>query len=151
MASAFACGAHVPTRAQSASRCGIAALIRGLRPKCRTTNIDCIRSDRRAAAVHTKGHAAIGAASHRQPNLPEMLVLAHMRLRRSGLIKRKAAVDRQPELARSHRLPKIGAHAAADLSHFVERAGTKGHADIVDPPQGMEVEVEFGLHAGEAA
>src|SRR5262245_65946571 len=100
--------------------------------------------------LHAKDTGTIGAGSHRQHDLPEMLVLAHMCLRRSGLIEREAAVDRQPELARGHRLPQIGAHAAADLSHFLERAGTEGHADIVDAPQGMEVEVELGLRAGEA-
>src|SRR5262250_1969896 len=80
-----------------------------------------------------------------------MLVLAHVRLRRYGFVERKAAVDRQAELARSHRLPQIGAHAAIDLTHFLERAGAESHADIVDAPQGMQVEVEFGLHAGETA
>src|SRR5260370_34748796 len=80
-----------------------------------------------------------------------MLVLAHARLRRRGLVERKAAVDRQSELARGHRLPQIGAHAAANLTHFLERAGPESHADIVDAPQGMEVEIELGLHAGEAA
>src|SRR5262249_59242896 len=75
-------------------------------------------------------------ASHRQHNLAEMLVLAHMRLRRRGLIEREAAVDWQPELARGHRLPQIGAHAAADLTHFLERAGTGGQADKNDAPQG---------------
>src|SRR5262245_58341832 len=150
MVSAFACGAHVPMRATSASRGGSAALIHRLRPKCRTAGIDGMLSDRRAAAAAREGTRPYGAASHRQHNLPEMLVLAHMRLRRRGLIEREAAIDRQPELARGHRLPQISAHAAADLAHLLEGAGTKGHADIVDAPQGMEVEVEFGLHAGEA-
>src|SRR5262249_58901359 len=93
--------------------------------------------------LHAKDTGTIGAGSHRQHNLPEMLVLPHMCLRRSGLIEREAAVDRQPELARGHRLPQIGAPAAAGLSHFPERPGTKGHAAIVDPPPRMDVRVRF--------
>src|SRR5262249_61445888 len=90
------------------------------------TSIDCSLT----AALrksHEKGHAAIAPTSHRQHNLPEMLVLAHMCLRRRSLIEREAAVDREPELPRGHRLPQIGAHAAADLTQFLERAGTEGH------------------------
>src|SRR5262249_32054106 len=101
--------------------------------------------------LHAKGPAAIGATSHRQHNLPEMLVLAHMRLRRRGLLEREAAVDRPASPDRGHPLPQNDAHAAADLSHLHERAGTEGHTDIVDAPERMEVEVELGLHAGEAA
>src|SRR5262249_10583455 len=112
-------------RAQSASRCGIAALIRGLAPSV-ATSIACSLIAA-LQQLHATGYAAIGATSHRQHYLPEMLVLAHMRLRRRGLIEREAAVDRQPELAGGHRLPQIGAHAAADLAHLLKRAGTEGH------------------------
>src|SRR4029453_11462345 len=54
-----------------------------------------------------------------QHNLPEMLVLAHMRLRRHGFGKREATVDGQLELARRHRTPQIGAHAASNLAHLL--------------------------------
>src|SRR5713226_320336 len=118
MTSAFACGAQAPTRLQSASRCGIAVLIR--RPSFCNADMDS-RSERRAAACTRSGTLGLGD-SHRQHNLSEMFVLAHVRLRRRGLVERKAAVDRQSELARGHRLPQIGAHAAANLTHFLERA-----------------------------
>src|SRR6266542_5266870 len=86
-----------------------------------------------------------------QHNLPEMLVLAHMRLRRHGFGKREAAVDRQLELARGHCIPQIGAHAASNLAHLLECSGAKGYTDIINAPQSMEIEIELGLHAGEPA
>src|SRR5437763_80754 len=80
-----------------------------------------------------------------------MLVRAHVRLRLDGAVEREQTVDRQRELARGDRVPEIGAHAAADLAHLIERTSAKGDADIVDPAQRMQIEVEFGLGAGEAA
>src|SRR6266487_5345144 len=87
------------------------------------------------------------SSSDGQHNLTEMLVLAHMRLRHHGFGKREAAVDRQLELARGHRIPQIGAHSASNLAYLLERAGAKGHTDIVDAPQSVEIEIELGLHA----
>src|SRR5262249_47340414 len=55
--------------------------------------------------LHAKRYAGVGGGSHRQHNLPEIFVLAHVRLRRYGFVERKAAVDRQPELVRGHPPP----------------------------------------------
>src|SRR5262245_37959744 len=81
--------------------------------------------------------------SHRQNNFSEVPVLAHVRLRRYRFIEWEAPVDRQLELAHRHRIPQIGAHTATDLAHLLERAGTKGHADIFDAPQRVQVEIEL--------
>ena len=74
-----------------------------------------------------------------------------MRVRFDRLIEREAAIDRQRQLARRYCVPQIRAHAAADLAHLVERTGAEGHADIVDTAQRVQIEVELGLGAGEAA
>src|SRR5262249_25816738 len=129
MASAFAGVAQVATSAQSASRCWGEVLTRAP-GVAMAASVAC--SDHRT--VDAREHASRN--SHRQDNLAEMLVLAHMRLRRHRFIEREAAVDRQLELAGGHRIPQIGTHAAADLAHLLERTGAKGHADIVDAPQG---------------
>src|SRR5215813_2730913 len=55
MASAFACGAPIPMRAQSASKCGSTALICRFRPRSCKAGIDCMLSDRHIAAVVGKG------------------------------------------------------------------------------------------------
>src|SRR5437016_4211790 len=118
MASAFACGPLAPTRAHSASRCGIAVLIR--RPRCCNADMDSC-SERRAAAAREAARWVW--ATHIVSTIFPKCLFSHMRLRRRSLVERKAAVDRQSELARGHRLPQIGVHAATDLTHFLERAG----------------------------
>src|SRR5215813_7183907 len=113
MASAFAGVAQVATSAQSASRCWGEVLTRAP-GVAMAASVAC--SDHRAAAA--REHASRNN-SHRQDNLAEMLVLAHMRLRRHRFIEREAAVDRQLQLAPGHRIPQIGTHAAADLAHLL--------------------------------
>src|SRR6266852_2574445 len=96
-------------------------------------------------------YACAPSGLHRQHNLAEMLVRAHMRLRLDRVVEREAAVDWKPQLAGRHRIPKVRAHAAADLAHLLERAGAERHADIVDAPQRMQIEIKLGLGAGEPA
>src|SRR6266540_6762446 len=95
--------------------------------------------------------ASCGLRLHRQHDLAEMRVGAHVRVRLRRLVEREAAIDRQLKLACRHRVPEIGAHAAADLTHLVERASAEGDTDIVDAAQRMQVEIELGLGAGETA
>src|SRR6516225_9111330 len=90
-------------------------------------------------------------ASHYEHDLAEMLVGAHVRLRFHRLIEGKADIDGEPQLAGTHRIPKVRAHAAADLADLVEGAGAEGHTDIIDAPQCMQVEIEFSLGARETA
>src|SRR5262249_58031082 len=108
-ASALACGPQVATSAQSASRCWSEALTHAP-GVAMAASVPC--SDHRAAAA-AREHASRN--SHRQDNLAEMLVLAHMRLRRHGFIEREAAGDRQLQLAGGHRIPPLRAHSAAGL------------------------------------
>src|SRR5690606_1103375 len=80
-----------------------------------------------------------------------MQVRPHTLMRLGGLLQRKAAVDRANDLARGNGFPQVGPHAADDRGDFLTAARAEGDADIVETPEGMEVEIEFGLDPTEAA
>src|SRR5262249_58330819 len=64
---------------------------------------------------------------------------------------RKHLVDRQLQLARFHRAPDVLFDLVEDLPDLFDRAGAEGDTDIVDAARGMQVEIELGAGAAEAA
>ena len=48
-------------------------------------------------------------------------------------------------------LPYVGAHGGVDGADLLHRAGAEGHADVIDALQRVQVEVELGGEAPEAA
>src|SRR6266403_3028048 len=103
-------------------------------------------------ASHRLGCTASGTRQlQRHHDLAEMPVGFHVLERLSDIVERKHLVDRQLQFAGFHRGPDILADFIKDLADFLDRTGTEGNADIVDPARGMQVKVEISMCAAEPA
>src|SRR5262249_10532269 len=91
------------------------------------------------------------ASSQRHNDLAEMLVGFHVRERRSDLVELVDLVDRQLQFARFDGAPDVFPDLVEDFSDFLDAAGAEGDADIVDAARSMQVEIELGAGAAEAA
>ena len=87
----------------------------------------------------------------RHNNLPEMLVGFHVRKCCSDLVEIVDLVDRQLKLARFDGAPDVLADLVEDVANFLDGAGAEGDADILDAARGMQVEIELGPRAAQAA
>src|SRR5262245_17491908 len=92
-----------------------------------------------------------GMKSKRHDDLAEVLVGFHVLERLADIVERKHLVDRQLQLARFHRAPDVLFDLVEDLADLLDRAGAERDADIIDAARGMQVEIEFGAGAAEAA
>ena len=72
-------------------------------------------------------------------------------MRFAGLLQGKRLVDWDRQLARLDGAPKIGFHRIDNLRDFFLAPRPESDADIVDPPQRMEIEIKLALKAAEPA
>ena len=89
--------------------------------------------------------------SDRHDDFAEMPVGAHIGQRVGGLIEWESLVDRQAQLAGGDGVPEVLAHQAVYRPNLLDRAGAEGDADIGDPLQRVQIEIELALETTEPA
>src|SRR5260221_10700093 len=103
-------------------------------------------------ASHRLGCTASGTRQlQRHHDLAEVFVCFHVLEGLADIVEGKNLVDRQLQFAGFHRGPDILADFIKDLADFLDRTGTEGNADIVDPARGVQVKVEISMGAAEPA
>jgi hypothetical protein len=90
-------------------------------------------------------------ALQRHNDLAEVLVGFHVLERFADLVELVDLVDRQLQLARFDRAPDVFPDLVEDLANFLDGAGAESNADILDAAGRMQVEIELGAGAAQAA
>src|ERR1700747_1323597 len=111
----------------------------------------CVEAARHRAFARGLAPGTRKFRSQRHDDLAEVLVGFHVLERLADVVEGIDLVDRQLQLARFHRSPDVFPDLLENLADFLDGAGAEGDADILDAARGMEVEIELGPRAAEAA